>query len=193
MNSLESWLYEATNVLLAPVVAALVGLLAYALLMVGGFLRELLDRRGLAAALLPSRQPGAQRLAAFVARTDLPGMLGRFARAARLADGRQLDAVAAACEVEATRRVSRLNLVARAGPTLGLMATLIPMGPALLALADNDVGALARSLVVAFTATVCGLLVGLVCSTMGSVRRHWYAADLTAVDELLGAAAEVRS
>ncbi|MGB3966300.1 MAG: MotA/TolQ/ExbB proton channel family protein [Planctomycetota bacterium] len=183
--------------LLVPVVAALVGLIAYALLMVGGFLRELVDRRG--AALLDfahskGAQSGTQRLAAAVVRTDLPGMVGRFAAKARSAgnDRAWLAAVATQCEVEASRRVSRLNLVARAGPTLGLMATLIPMGPALLALADNDVSTLARSLVVAFTATVCGLLVGLLCSTMGSVRRHWYAADLALVDELLETAGEVR-
>ncbi|MEZ6014209.1 MAG: MotA/TolQ/ExbB proton channel family protein [Planctomycetota bacterium] len=183
---LEHWLYDATGLLLTPVIATLVALGAFALVMFGGFLREGLERRASRPAPARSATPMAP-LAHLLAQHEAPGMLGRFAREARSAadDPRRLAEVATRCELEATRRVSRLNLVARAGPTLGLMATLIPMGPALMALADNDVSGLARSLVVAFTATVCGLLVGLLCATMGTVRRHWYAADLTLVDELL--------
>jgi biopolymer transport protein ExbB/TolQ len=56
------------------------------------------------------------------------------------------------------------------------------MGPALLSLADNDVAGLARSLALAFGATVVGLLVGLLRSVVGSVRRQWYAADLARFD-----------
>lgn len=184
MSLLESWLYEATKVLLLPVIVALVALGVFALVMLGGFLREVLDRR---ASKLDPGGSAQEPLGSLVAARAAPGLLGVFARSARDAGGDVglLGEAATSCELEAARRVSRLNLVARAGPTLGLMATLIPMGPALLALADNDVAGLARSLVVAFTATVCGLLVGLLCATMASVRRHWYAADLAAVDELV--------
>lgn len=194
MSLVEHWLYEITNLLLIPVVTALTLLCAWALWMFGGFLREMLERRRATRALGEPAALLATGLHALLLRRDLPGMLGRFALGARLHtdDPRQLDGVATRCQMEASRRVSRLNLAARAGPTLGLMTTLIPMGPALMALADNDVSGLARSLVVAFTATVCGLLVGLLCSTMGSVRRHWYAADLALVDDVLGGAEAVR-
>jgi cobaltochelatase CobN len=191
MNTLETLLHEATTLLLPPVVAVLVVLLGYVLLATGGLLRERIGRRALApfAAATGDR---AAALAALLARADWPGMFGRAMRHAG-ADPRPpaLDAALARCEVEASAAVARLQLVARAGPTLGLMATLIPMGPALLALADADVGGLARSLVVAFTATVVGLLVGLLATTVGSVRRHWYAADLAALDALLPASIAV--
>lgn len=174
MNALEHLLHEATTLLMVPVVVTLLGLLAWTLLATGGFLRELRDRR-----------------AAFAE----PGLAARFHREAQTlgSDRPSLEALADRCEVAGGRQVTRLNLVARAGPTLGLMATLIPMGPALLALAEDDVAQLARSLVVAFTATVVGLLIGLLCAVMGSVRRQWYAADLVDIDAWLAARGEARA
>lgn len=163
MNTLEQLLHHATTLLMAPVVTTLAVLLVWTLLATGGFGRELLDRRRAAGPIgLVARFHG-----------ELQRVGGGAARHEELVDR---------CEAEGDRRVSRLNLVARAGPTLGLMATLIPMGPALLALAEDDVAQLARSLAIAFTATVVGLLVGLLCAVMGSVRRHWYAADLLELD-----------
>ncbi len=159
MNLLESVLHEVAALLQAPVVAALVLLLVYCLLAAGGFARESLDRR--------------QRT---------PRLLSQFAH---LTARSSRESAAAQCEIAANKAVARLQLVARAGPTLGLMATLIPMGPALLALADGDVAGLSRSLVVAFTATVVGLLIGLLCTAMASARRHWYAGDLAALDAWL--------
>lgn len=174
MNFLEQLLHEATTLLMVPVVATLTLLLSWTLLTTGGFLRELRDRR----------RPGiAVGLAARFQR-DVEALTGNAAR---------LEALADRCEVEGGRRVSSLNLAARAGPTLGLMATLIPMGPALLALAEDDVAQLARSLVVAFTATVIGLLIGLLCALMGSTRRQWYAADMVAVDAWLAENAKERT
>lgn len=173
MNALELLLHQATSVLMVPVVVTLLLLLAWTLLTIGGFLRELRDRRAATHA----------------------GLAARFHREARAVgdDLRNLQTLADHCELAGGQRVTRLNLVARAGPTLGLMATLIPMGPAMLALAADDVTQLARSLVVAFTATVVGLLIGLLCAVMGSVRRQWYAADMVAIDAWLAAAGTERA
>ena len=182
MSVLEAWLFEATKVLLAPVVTALLILAVFALVALGGFIREALDRRVVAAWGRGADAVTVEGLVSLGAEGGLPGLWRVFAQALPRAGA---DGAATDCELAAARRVSRLNLVARAGPTLGLMATLIPMGPALLALADDDVAGLARSLAVAFTATVCGLFIGLVCAAMASVRRHWYTADLARMDELI--------
>lgn len=195
MSPWETWLHEATGLLLVPVVVALVLAVAGALLAAGGCLRELLDRRRLqrqwaaVTGALPRSAPAAALRTAAFAQGRWSGLLGQFLAACGRPDAApgELAAAAARCEIVASRTVARAQWLARSGPTLGLMATLIPMGPALLALADDDVAGLARSLVVAFTGTVVGLLVGLVCTTIGSVRRHWYAADLVAIDELVGA------
>ncbi|AWB65199.1 flagellar motor protein MotA [Saccharobesus litoralis] len=76
--------------------------------------------------------------------------------------------------LHATKRLERVDLLARTGPILGLMGTLIPLGPGLSALSNGDISILATALTVAFDTTVVGLLVGLVAYILGRVRRRWY-------------------
>ena len=72
----------------------------------------------------------------------------------------------------------------RVGPLLGLMGTLIPLGPALMSLASGDIQTLSKNLVVAFTTTVLGLFVGGVCFAMSLARRRWYAQDIADIEYL---------
>ncbi|MDP2560439.1 MotA/TolQ/ExbB proton channel family protein [Psychrobium sp. 1_MG-2023] len=74
----------------------------------------------------------------------------------------------------ATKRLERVDLLARSGPILGLMGTLIPLGPGLTALGTGNIDILATALTVAFDTTVVGLLIGLVAYTIGRLRRRWY-------------------
>ncbi|MCY3750816.1 MAG: MotA/TolQ/ExbB proton channel family protein [Gammaproteobacteria bacterium] len=74
----------------------------------------------------------------------------------------------------AARRLERSDLLARSGPILGLMGTLIPLGPGLAALGSGNLEILATALIVAFDTTVVGLLVGLVAFITGRLRRRWY-------------------
>ena len=43
------------------------------------------------------------------------------------------------------------------GPLLGLMGTLIPMGPALVGLAEGDISSMAYNMQIAFATTVTGM------------------------------------
>jgi biopolymer transport protein ExbB/TolQ len=81
-------------------------------------------------------------------------------------------------EAEAGRKLGNTRLLIRIGPMLGLMGTLIPLGPALLGLSAGDIEQLANNLVIAFTSTVVGLLIGTVSLTVASVRQRWYSQDL---------------
>ena len=74
----------------------------------------------------------------------------------------------------ATKRLEITDLLARSGPILGLMGTLIPLGPGLTALGNGNIDILATALTVAFDTTVVGLLVGLLAYAMGRIRRRWY-------------------
>ena len=74
----------------------------------------------------------------------------------------------------ATKRLEIIDLLARSGPILGLMGTLIPLGPGLTALGTGNIDILATALTVAFDTTVVGLLIGLLAYAMGRVRRRWY-------------------
>ena len=77
-----------------------------------------------------------------------------------------------------TKRLERTNLMARVGPMLGLMGTLIPMGPALAGLAAGDVELLANNMILAFGTTVIGLLVGGVSYAISMIRGRWYDQDM---------------
>ena len=81
-------------------------------------------------------------------------------------------------EAEAGRKLGNTRLLIRIGPMLGLMGTLIPLGPALLGLTAGNLEQLANNLVIAFTSTVVGLLIGAVALTVASVRQRWYSQDL---------------
>ena len=82
------------------------------------------------------------------------------------------------CDEEMSKRLEKTRTMVRIGPILGLMGTLIPMGPALLALTEGDVHTLATSLIFAFGTTVLGLLVGGVAYVITTIRQHWYDRDI---------------
>ncbi len=82
----------------------------------------------------------------------------------------------------ARRRLERADLLARIPPMLGLMATIIPLGPGLAALGQGDPSRLAAAVTVAFDATVLGLVAGIVGLVVGKLRRRWYEELLEAME-----------
>lgn len=72
------------------------------------------------------------------------------------------------------RRIERADFITRIAPMLGLMGTLIPLGPGLAALGDGELTILTTAMTVAFDTTVIGLLAGIVGFVLGRVRRRWY-------------------
>ena len=73
----------------------------------------------------------------------------------------------------------------RLGPILGLITTLIPISPALVGLAKGDVQTLSDNLVVAFSTTVVGLLIGGMGYLMTAVRERLYNHDISDVEYVL--------
>ena len=89
----------------------------------------------------------------------------REALALRLLDGEQ----------ERYDRIVRLSeLVARLAPMFGLLGTLIPLGPGIIALGQGDTFTLSASLLTAFDTTVAGLLAAAVATVVSTVRKSWY-------------------
>ncbi|MGM0477415.1 MAG: MotA/TolQ/ExbB proton channel family protein [Pseudomonadota bacterium] len=78
----------------------------------------------------------------------------------------------------ARRRIDRADLLARIGPMLGLMGTLIPLGPGLAAMGRGELDQLAQAVTVAFNTTVIGLLIGILGFLLGRLRRRWYDAAM---------------
>lgn len=77
-------------------------------------------------------------------------------------------------EVTMAKSLEKVDIVTRIGPTLGLMGTLIPMGPGLAALGSGDVTTLATAIIVAFDTTVVGIGSGAVAYVISKIRRRWY-------------------
>ena len=86
-----------------------------------------------------------------------------------------------------TKKIERTDIITRIGPTLGLMGTLIPMGPGLAALGAGDVNTLASAIIVAFDTTVVGIGAGAVGYFVSKIRRRWYEEYLSNLDALADA------
>lgn len=93
-------------------------------------------------------------------------------------------------ELSMAKALEPVRIGVKVGPILGLMGTLIPMGPALIGLSQGDIKSLADNLVIAFATTVIGLVVGGVCYATMVIRTRWYRQDLSdleyAVDIIRG-------
>lgn len=87
-------------------------------------------------------------------------------------------------EEKIDKSLQRTDIITRVGPTLGLMGTLIPMGPGLAALGAGDVNTLAESLTVAFNTTIVGIGSGALCYVIGKIRTGWYDRYLSDLDAL---------
>ncbi len=83
--------------------------------------------------------------------------------------------------------LQKTDIITRIGPTLGLMGTLIPMGPGLAALGAGDINTLASSLTVAFNTTIVGIGSGALCYVIGKIRAGWYDRYLSDLDALIDA------
>ncbi|MDI9438179.1 MAG: MotA/TolQ/ExbB proton channel family protein [Euryarchaeota archaeon] len=94
-------------------------------------------------------------------------------------------------EARAAKSLEKTDMVTRLGPTLGLMGTLIPMGPGLAALGAGDINALAQAIIIAFDTTVVGLAAGGIAYVISKVRRRWYEEYLSNLDALCESALEV--
>lgn len=201
-NEVFNAMEGVTGLLLAPVLAAELLFLAHALWLVGTGLaqrlagrrppRETLERAGLEArAKLRQAEPDGAARAALVNRRPVTVALARRLRELG-ADGTRRDAVEALyadLELLVSKALEPSRIHTRVGPMLGLMATLIPLGPALGALANRDVTTLAGQLEVAFTAPVIGLLIGGLGFATTAVRTRLFSEELADAATLLDALA----
>lgn len=91
-------------------------------------------------------------------------------------------------EIEADKDLSVSKTLSKLGPMLGLMGTLIPMGPALVGLSTGDISSMAYNMQVAFATTVVGLFSSAVGFITQQTKQRWYQRDLAnleLVNELL--------
>lgn len=100
----------------------------------------------------------------------------RLAAAKRMLEG----------EEDYYRRIVRItDTVAKLGPMFGLLGTLIPLGPGIVALGQGDTATLSQSMSIAFDTTIAGLISAAVCSVISTVRKRWYASDIADLEAVM--------
>ncbi len=85
-------------------------------------------------------------------------------------------------ENEAEKDTSLSKLLAKMGPVLGLIGTLIAMSPALVGLSTGDISGMAYNMQVVFATTVVGLVVSAVGLVTLQFKQRWYAKDVNNLD-----------
>ena len=182
IQGIENLMYQLSDLFLAPVLVLLVLLFAYSLYALGSFGCQAFQRHyyknsyaratnnyGSSAETMKG-YPLAALVFSRLSANQSPGAKSNGEGLALLTKDR-LD-VAALKELESVRTVSRL------APMLGLIATMVPMGPALKSLANGNVQGISENLVVAFSAVIFGLVIASITFWIASVKKRWLATEL---------------
>ena len=87
-------------------------------------------------------------------------------------------------QIEVQKILAKYRMLIKFGPMLGLMGTLIPMGPALVGLAVGDISSMAYNMQVAFATTVIGMLVAGIGVCALQLDKRYYARCLNDLEYL---------
>ena len=177
-------LRAVSGALEVPVVALLVLFLLAAAALVGWLIAEACTERRRLKVALPSLMEALRTADNREAVIESSGLLRRQ-KAALLELLRHpdfTDATREALAVELLEReqdrydniVKLSELLARLAPMLGLLGTLIPLGPGIIALGQGDTYTLSTSLLTAFDTTIAGLVAAAFAIVVSSIRRRWY-------------------
>ncbi len=184
----SEWLVRILHIVsqcfLVPVIIALLAFFAHALLELGMLAAESRSRRRVTSAQIGELMQAMQATGDVRRALEGPYLsgghkevlarflaLGHLGSASRRAYARRLLEEE---EHKRARSLDRTEMVVKLGPALGLMGTLIPLGPGLAALSSGDVRGLAQAVIIAFDTTVVGLAAGGVAFLVSRVRRRWY-------------------
>lgn len=183
MEQITNVLYWLSTGMLVPVVVFLLFFFAKSLLMIGGFYGTYISRTKINVKLhknidtmsvdeflntIPSEKaPLITFLNKLKSNSDKSVML---------------DKILGDYEIVADKTLGQSKLLVKIGPMLGLMGTLIPMGPALVGLATGDVSSMASNMQVAFATTVVGIIIGAVGFITLQVKQRWAADDMNILE-----------
>ena len=182
MNYITDILYWISSGLLVPVVLLLIFFFLRSLLLLGGFFSQYLTMRKSGIMLQKEvKQLSSNNLSTLAER--LPkGKLPVVTCISKMLENRNSPAKVTflldeyECMVE--REIETPKMFTKMGPMLGLMGTLIPMGPALVGLSSGDIASMAYNMQVAFATTVIGLFAGGIGFVVKAVKQRWYRRDM---------------
>jgi biopolymer transport protein ExbB/TolQ len=153
-TTIENAMYQLGQVFLLPTLLLIALLFLYAFWVLGAFLMQAWQRRGSAG------RPLVQHY-----------------RLRPQASDDELD-------VHAHKLLEGARIASRVTPMLGLVATMIPMGPALRSLSDGNLASVSDNLTVAFSAVILSLIAASITYWVVNVRRRWLAEELLEIAAL---------
>ena len=189
MNRISDIMFWISTGLLVPVIVLLIALFFRSLLLVGSFFGQYLAIRKTDKML--REQLEALRLANL---DEFDGKLPANNKSLvvtymrRIMEAReshaQVQRLLANFEIAADKDLATSKTLTKLGPILGLMGTLIPMGPALVGLSTGDIASMAYNMQVAFATTGIGLFAGAIGFLTQQVKQRWYLQDMTNLEFL---------
>lgn len=182
MHYISDILYWISTGLLVPVIVLLIMLFARALLLIGSFFGQYLSVRQ-TEALLKQEFDGLDKDSVVTLDERLPKgqktLVVSYMH--RMLEHKESEAhlqkLLADFDIAAASNLATSKTLAKMGPILGLMGTLIPMGPALVGLSTGDIASMAYNMQVAFATTVVGLFSAAIGFITGQVKMRWYRRD----------------
>ena len=177
LSELMKILLALSNSLLYPVLILLIVLVALCFAYIGGLLSEYSKR----SSNLDEKFNGGHLSGFYKKLNEL--LAGHHSDEETLV--REIERLLQAEEVGIMKKLEKPRMLIRVGPILGLMGTLIPLGPALLGLSAGNIEQLANNLVIAFTSTVVGLLIGAVAMVVATIKQRWYTEDMNDMEYIV--------
>lgn len=183
--------------LLIPVIIILIALMIFSVILAGGLISEYTSRKQIPVVKIRdliydiNKALNVEEVKGIINNSVLPKSQKKVLN--EIADSSELDDVNRDVlarklieneEDKIEKIVEKTDIITRVGPTLGLMSTLIPMGPGLAALGSGDIQTLASAIIVAFDTTVIGIGAGGLAYVISKIRRRWYEEYISDLDVL---------
>ena len=186
MEQITNILYWLTTGLMIPVTLFLLLFFLRSLLMIGGFYGAYIARTKINAKI--NRELDSMDVPSFMETIDTydakkSNLIAALLKIKERADNAAMvDKILGDYEILADKELGSSKLLVKIGPMLGLMGTLIPMGPALVGLATGDISSMASNMQVAFATTVIGIIVGAIGFVTLQIKQRWVADDMNILD-----------
>lgn len=170
ISMLEALMYEVSNTFLTPILLLIIVLFFYSIFQIGIFFAQMYKRRR-----------NIQNYNTYLNKQIKNTINGYPIMNYLIKKGfSSIEDI----EIFAHKKLENTSIVTRITPMLGLVATMIPMGPALKALAAGNIQGISESLIIAFAAVIFALITSSITYWITSVRKRWYAHEMKDILEL---------
>lgn len=187
MEVISKTLFWVANSLLIPDIIILLFLFGRSLLLIGSFYDQFMTKRkndkAIGNRIKELSNLGMDELKAVLPKND-NSLFIKYLRDLLTTTPSEAysDFLISNFENEADKDLALSKMLAKMGPVLGLIGTLIAMSPALVGLSTGDISGMAYNMQVVFATTVVGLVVSAIGLVTLQTKQRWYAKDVNNLD-----------